>query len=92
MLPLLPRLARCATLLLPALLLAACATPRAPLPPVPVPPPAIPPLPPVARQARLPTWCLPTCSAALQIELSSWQQRLTSPTPPAAPASGPTGR
>lgn len=86
--PTAPSLALALTLPLLALLLTACA-PLRPRPPAAV---SLPALPAQARQTALPSWCSPSCSAALQGELSSWQRQLTQPTPPAQPASAPTGR
>lgn len=74
-----------ALMLLPlAALLTGCATrpPQSVLPQMPA-------LPPEARQPAVPAWCSPTCSAALQAELQSWQRRLMRPTLPALPASAP---
>lgn len=83
-----PAALRSAMLLLPVLLLTACAsapptTPRCP---------AVPPLPLAARQPTTAPVCLPTCSAALQRELTNWQARLTPPASPASSASAPTTR
>lgn len=83
-----PAKLRSVMLLPPVLLLTACATP---LPPSPV-CPAIPPLPLAARQPTTAPVCLPTCSAALQRELTNWQSRLTAPASPASSASQPTTR
>ena len=83
-------LLRSATPLLPALLLAACASAPLPLPPVVIAPPGIPPLPLEARQPPAPGWCSPTCSAGLTRLRETWLQRLTLPASPAPPASEPT--
>lgn len=80
-----PRLAL--TLLLPALLLTACAS--ASLPARPTRGPLIPPLPAPARQPPPPPICAPTCSAALSTTLDSWPPSQTTPASPARPASGP---
>lgn len=85
------RLIALAVMLLPALLnVTGCATTPLPSPPLVIAPPAIPPLPPEARQAPLPAWCYPTCSAGLTTLRKSWRFSLTSPTPQAAPASAST--
>ncbi len=55
--------------------------------PVVVPPP---PLPPEARQPPAPSWCLPTCSAALSRTHGAWLNSPTSAASPGLPASGPT--
>lgn len=80
-----------ATPLLLALLLSACATLPQPSP-LPVAPPAILPLPLAARQPKTDPVCLPTCSAALQRDLTSWQSLLTAPVSPASSASALTTR
>ena len=71
-------------LLVPLLLVAACATSS--LPPVPAPAAPIPPLPAEARQPKPPSDCLPTCSEGLmrlRNELLHTLQKLRSPAPPA---------
>lgn len=80
---------RSATLLLPVLLLTACAS-KPFLSPEPVAPPSAPPLPLAARQPATDPICLPTCSAALQSALTGWRSRLTAPASPASSASAPT--
>lgn len=82
---------RSVMLLLPTLLLMACASKPA-FSPAPVAPPAIPPLPLAARQPATEPVCLPTCSASLQRALTNWQSRLTAPALPASSASQPTTR
>ena len=82
--------------LLPLLLLTACASdsPLSPVPQVPVLVSrqlTLPPLPASAQQPTLPPECLPTCSNALMTERERWLILLTAPTPPALPASAPTG-
>lgn len=72
--------------------LTACAPQQLQPQPAVIAPPAVPPLPMQARQPPAPAWCSPTCSAALQIELQSWQRSLTSAAPPERPASGPMTR
>ena len=84
------------TALLPTLLLTACAndSPLSPVPQVPVlvsRPIQIPALPASAQQPTPPPECLPTCSNALMTERERWLILLTAPTPPALPASAPTG-
>ena len=86
----LPRLALTLTVLL--LLLPGCASNSPPTSPQVVECPKIPALPPQAQQPALPSWCSPTCSAGLTKLRESWQQQLTSPTPPAGPASASTAR
>ena len=84
------------TALLPLLLLTACAS-NSPLSPAPQAPVLVsrqvtlPPLPESARQPQTPPECLPTCSNALMTERERWLILLTAPTPPALPASAPTG-
>lgn len=84
------------TALLPLLLLTACAS-NSPLSPVPQVPVLVsrqltlPALPASAQQPTPPPECLPTCSNALMTERERWLGLLTLPTPPALPASGPTG-
>ena len=84
------------TALLPPLLLAACAndSPLSPVPQVPLIVSRqiqIPALPQSAKQTTPPPECLPTCSNALMTERERWLILLTAPTPPALPASAPTG-
>ncbi|MNY27686.1 hypothetical protein D3C86_1616110 [compost metagenome] len=55
-------------------------------------PAEIPPLPPQARQPPTPSWCLPTCSAALSRDRKIWRGLLESGAPPAPSASAPTTR
>ena len=84
------------TALLPLLLLTACAN-DSQLSPVPQAPVLVsrqltlPPLPASALQPPPPLECLPTCSQALTQERERWLILLTAPTPPALPASAPTG-
>lgn len=47
----------------------------------------IPPLRPEARQPVTPSICLPTCSAALTTARESWRNTLTAPASPASSAS-----
>ena len=85
----LPKRLSPALLLLLTVLASGCSTPGARVPqPAGAPIPAIPPLSP---QPALPTWCVPTCLDALQVEQLSWLEWLTNSTPtppPAPPASG----
>ena len=84
------------TALLPLLLLTACAS-SSQLSPVPQAPVLVsrqvtlPALPASARQPQTPPECSPTCSNALMTERERWLILLTAPTPPALPASAPTG-
>ena len=84
------------TALLPLLLLTACAS-GSQLSPVPQAPVLvskqiqIPALPESAQQPTPPPECLPSCSQALATERERWLIFLTAPTPPALPASAPTG-
>lgn len=68
------------------LLNSGCSSVSPPSYPPSVEPPQIPALPAQARQPKTPGYCLPTCSAALEIELDSWGNLLTMPTPGAKPA------
>ncbi len=77
------------TVMLLALLLAACATPQ-PQPPVVVQPPSIPPLPQEARQRPAPDYCSPTCSSAVAKDLSIWRESLTKAAGQEASANGST--
>ena len=72
-----PAKLRSATLLPLVLLLSACAS--KPLISLPAACPEIPALPLAARQPMTAPVCLPTCSAALQRELTNWQARLMPP-------------
>ena len=65
------------TLLLPMLLLTACASKPSDWQHEQVSAPAIPTLPSEARQQPSPAWCSPTCSAGLTKERASWQQLMT---------------
>ncbi|MDR8786728.1 hypothetical protein FEP82_04705 [Burkholderia multivorans] len=77
-----------AMLLLPMLLLMACASksPRS------SPTPGMPGLRPEARQPAAPLICLPTCSAGLTKQRESWRESLTSAVSPASTASAVTTR
>jgi hypothetical protein len=55
-------------------------------------PARIPPLPPEARQPPTPSWCLPTCSAALSRERMTWRSLLENEAQPAPSASALTTR
>ncbi|ACR69189.1 hypothetical protein NT01EI_2013 [Edwardsiella ictaluri 93-146] len=55
-----------------------------------VPPAESPPLVDPARQAPLPDFCLPTCSANLSNAMQRWQPMLTGPELPTWPVSGST--
>ena len=77
------------TLMLPALLLAACAVTSPTTSPPIVPPPRLAPLPDSARQTQQPSICSPSCSAALMSEREIWRELLTMPATEAAPASAP---
>lgn len=70
-----------ALLLLPALMLVACAT--QPPPTRQAPPPLVPPLAEIARQPKPSPVCSPTCSEGLRIELQSWPIWQTIPEQPA---------
>ena len=83
------RLAIAQLLLVPMLLLLACAAPSLPPSPVVVAPPAIPALPLSARQVPRPEFCSPTCSDRLRSDYARWRQVLTSPAGQASPASEP---
>ena len=69
------------------LLSAGCSSVSPPSSPPFVEPPRIPALPLQGRQPPTPPFCLPTCSAALEKELGSWESSLTLPMPAARPAS-----
>ena len=73
------------TLLLPVLsaTLCACSSPPSY---VPAPCPTIPPLAASSHQPPMSPLCSPTCSGALQIELSAWRQKLTGAASPASAA------
>lgn len=70
-----------------ALLSGGCSSVSPPSSPPSVEPPQIPALPPQGRQPPTPLFCLPTCSAALEKELGSWESSLTLPTRAVRPAS-----
>lgn len=77
-----PALMLCALVLLSS----GCSSVSPPSYPPSVEPPRIPALPPQARQPMTPPFCLPTCSAALEQELDSWESSLTKHMPLARPA------
>lgn len=74
------------TLLLPMVLLTACASKSPRLSPT----LGVPPLRPEARQPATPSICLPTCSAGLTKRRESWRESLTSEVSPASSASAVT--
>lgn len=75
-------------LLLPMVLLTACASRSPRLLPM----PGVPALPPEARQPATPSICLPTCSAGLMRLRESSRESLTSAVSPASSASAVTTR
>lgn len=74
------------------MLLAACASGSPTYLPAAAKPPAIPPLSQSARQPKTPPECLPSCSAGVEREFSSWLSSPTAVAPPGQAASAATTR